>query len=161
MHRMYIKIAANSFRKYSFVMRSTFSDCYKVSQMTVFLYVTPYSLVKRTKHLHLNDGMNARNSFASLVHLFTYQITWRYLIKRRFFFNTHHEKLKFQFNFKLILRRLDFRIKKNSKIQIVHHTDLALARSITRYQLTYAVYRRYCSKDTKDIHMLCGQNAKF
>jgi len=140
---MYIKIAANSFRKYSFVQRSTFSNCYKVSQMTVFLYVTPYSLVKkRTKHLHLNDRMNVRIPFSSLVDLHTYQNTRRHLIKRRFFL-THREKLKFQFDFKSTLRRLDFRIK-NSKIHIVHHTDFALAGSITRCQSPYVVYRRYC-----------------
>jgi hypothetical protein len=83
--------------------------------------------------------MNVRNSFASLVDLHTYQITRCHLIKHPNF-NTHREKLKFKFNFKWTPRRLNFRIK----IQIVHHTDLALARCITRYQLTYVVYKRYC-----------------
>jgi hypothetical protein len=70
--------------------------------MTVFLDVTTYSLVKMTKRLHLNDGMNVRNPFSSLADLHTYQITWRHLIKHRNF-NTHPKKLKFRFDFKLIL----------------------------------------------------------
>ena len=69
-----------------------------VSQMTVFLDVTPYNLIlKSIKHLHLNDGMNVQNPFASLADLYTYQITRRHLIKHRFFNTSRETQVSVQF----------------------------------------------------------------
>jgi hypothetical protein len=107
---MSIKIAANSFRRYSFVQRNTFSDCYKVSQMPVSLDVTLYSLVKKDQ-TPSPEWWNERTKSLRIVSRPTYLPNHTASPHKHRNFNTHREKLTIQFSFKLSARRLNFRTK--------------------------------------------------